>query len=344
MQILNPARYAAMAGSLLFLLQPLGLTGMARAQMVVPGTGMRADKVGDDFEDAKWAYIFQNPKSSHEQDEQVRTPAGQSTNARWSESAKRGHPDVIERVPTPPEGLPGSQGALLIKTLHSGVPGSISGQNQQDDLICNVRGGPYSVSSGPSVVVRVALPPFDQWEQRQGNSFGVRLSVEGYRPNDGKRDTYWPGMFIYYYPPATVRGKDGKPQQREAYAQMVVRAGPVGQDMWGPKMTEPGWWTLGMSCSGDGMIHYFAHAGVENLTHADLITSQSPYGFQAERLQSFFFDVVNRDDGENWSTPWIIDDPALYFAQRPIHSPNMGTSGGKDDKGGGMGLFGRRRR
>ncbi|HEX4147273.1 MAG TPA: hypothetical protein VHY91_27495 [Pirellulales bacterium] len=343
MQILNRARFLAAAGGLLWLFQPQGLAGTAQAQVLVPGTGMRAEKIGDDFEDEKWAYVANNPKSSHEQDEQIRTPAGQSTNGRWSESAKRGHPDLIERVATPPGGLPGSRGALKLRTSRSGVPGSISGQNEQDDLICNVRGGPYSVASGPSVVVRVALPPFEQWEQRQGNSFGVRLSVEGYRPNDGKRDTYWPGMFIYYYPAATVRGKDGKPQQREAYAQLIVRAGPVGQDMWGPKMTEPGWWTLGMSCSADGMIHYFAHAGVDDLTREDLISSQSPYGFQAERLQSFFFDLVNRDDGQNWSTTWIIDDPRLYFAQRPIHSPNLGTSGGKEE-GGGFGLFGRRRR
>jgi hypothetical protein len=340
MQILNPAGCVAVAGSLMFLLQPLELAATARAQVVVPGTGMRAENMGDDFEDEKWTYVFQNPKSSHEQDEQVRTPAGQSTNGRWSESAKRGHPDVVKRVATPADGLPGSQGALMIRTIQSGVPGSISGQNQQDDLIGTVRGGPYAVSSGPSIVVRVALPPFDQWEQRKGNSFGVRLSVEGYRPNDGKRDTYWPGMFIYYYPPGTVRGRDGKPQPHESYAQLVIRGGPMGEDMWGPKMTEPGWWTLGMSCSGDGRIHYFAHAGVEDLAREDLISSQSPYSFQAERLQSFFFDVVNLDNGQSWSTPWIIDDPTLYFAQRPIRSPNMGTSGGEQE-GRGMG---RRRR
>ena len=133
------------------------------------------------------------------------------------------------------------------------------------------------------------------------------------------------------------------PQEREPYAQLVIRGGPMGQDMWGPKMTEPGWWTLGMSCSPDGMIHYFAHAGVEDLTRADLISSQSPYGFQAERLQSFFFDLVNRDDGQNWSTTWIIDDPRLYFAQRPIHSPNHRDQRRQRRKGR-HGLFGRRRR
>jgi hypothetical protein len=304
----------------------------AAAQVVVPGTGMRAEAVGDDFEDEKWAYVSQNPKSSHEQDDQIRTPAGYSTNGRWSESAKRGHPDVVKRVPTPPEGIPGSQGSLLIRTLGSGVPGTISGQNQQDDLICNVNGrlkGFIPVSSNPSVVVRVAIPPFEKWEQRQGNSFGLRLSIEGTKPYDGSHDTYWPGIFIYYYPAAPERGKT---PAHDAYAQLVLRSGPVGNDLWGPKITEPGWWTLGMSCSPDGMIHYFGHAGVENLKREDLISSQSPYGFRAERLQSFFFDVVNRDDGRSWSTSWIVDDPMLYYTSRQLVAGGGAAYAPKEDR------------
>ncbi len=347
MRILNPAGSAALAAALICVFQ---LPGLATAQVVVPGTGIRADQAGDDFEDESWSYIHQNPKSSHEQDDQVRVPAGISTNRRWSESAKRGHPDVIQRVPTPPDGLPGSEGALLLRTLQSGVPGSITGTNQQDDLIANVSnriGGYIPVSSSPNIVVRVAVPPFDKWEQRPGNSFGVRLSIDGAK-YDGYRDTYWPGMFIYYHPRATIRGKDGKPQQQDAYAQLVVRAGNIGQDLWGPKIEEPGWWTLGMSCSPDGMIHYFARAGVEDLTADDLISSQMPYGFRAERMQSFFFDVVNRDDGRSWSTSWIIDDPTLYYAKKPTNggAPSYGPHDekNKNKNAGGGGLFGRRRR
>ncbi len=92
----------------------------------------------------------------------------------------------------------------------------------------------------------------------------------------------------------------------------MIRSGPQGQDFWGPKMDEPGWWTLGMSFTPDGQVHYFAHAGVEDLSEADHITSQYPYGLRAQYLDTFFFDVVNGDDGR-WSTPWIIDDPTLYY-------------------------------
>jgi hypothetical protein len=235
---------------------------------------------------------------------------------------------------------------MFFQTLQSGVPGSISGENRQDDLICNVATrlrGQIPVSSSPNLVVRVAIPPFEKWEQRQGNSFGVRLSLEGYKPADGDRDTYWPGMFIYYYPPAGARGKT---PAREAYAQLVVRAGPVGNDLWGPKITEPGWWTLGMSVSPDGTVHYFAHAGVEDLTREDLFSSQTPYGFRAERLQSFFFDVVNRDDGHSWSTAWIIDDPTLYARSRQVVASGGAEYAPKEDrpKENNVGWFGRRRR
>ena len=53
----------------------------------------------------------------------------------------------------------------------------------------------------------------------------------------------------------------------------TVRAGSYGQDMRGPKITETGWWTLGMSFTRDGRVHYFAHEGVEDvyLTSTDIM-------------------------------------------------------------------------
>jgi hypothetical protein len=66
-----------------------------------------------------------------------------------------------------------------------------------------------------------------------------------------------------------------------------------------------------MSFSPDGQVHYYAHSGVENLTAKDHISSQVPYSLRGERLDAFFFNVVNADNG-TWSTSWIIDDPALY--------------------------------
>jgi hypothetical protein len=67
-----------------------------------------------------------------------------------------------------------------------------------------------------------------------------------------------------------------------------------------------------MSFSGDGMVHYYASPGVDELTADDYITSQFPYSFTARDFRTYFFDVCNRNDGRTWSTPFIIDDPKLY--------------------------------
>src|SRR5204862_2309199 len=111
----------------------------ARAERpIVPGTGERVAKVGDNFEDEDWKFIYNFPKSSEEQDGELRLPDGRSKNGRWYEGNKRGCPDIIRRVPTPEGGLPDSKGALLLKTRLSGVPGTISHKMQQDDLVVNV--------------------------------------------------------------------------------------------------------------------------------------------------------------------------------------------------------------
>jgi hypothetical protein len=284
----------------------------------VPGQGRHINKVGDGFEDPNWTYVFNLPKSSEENDGQTRNPGGMSKNGRWFEGAKRGQPDVIKRVETPEGGIPGSEGALLLRSLQTGVPGSHGYHFQQDDLIVNTSGrlGAISVANSPAIVVRVLVPEWEQWEQRTGPSFGFRAALVAYKTDKKKRgrwggggsqtklETYWPGMFLQF------NKGDGK--ERKDSAVLLIRGGPSGHDFHGPKITEPGWWTLGMSFTPDGRVHYYAHAGVEDLTAADHLSSQYPYSLRAERLDAFFFNIVSGDNGQ-WSTPWIIDDPALYF-------------------------------
>src|SRR4051795_5468346 len=108
----------------------------ARAgEPIVPGTGEFLKDCCDDFEDAKWGYKYNLPKSSHEQDEQQRSPGGMSNNGLWHEGGKRGTPDVVRRVSTPPGGIEGSTSSLMFATSHSGIPGTYSNQQQQDDLL-----------------------------------------------------------------------------------------------------------------------------------------------------------------------------------------------------------------
>lgn len=275
----------------------------------VPGVGTKLSEVGDDFEDPEWGWTPNLPKSSKNIDSQVRQPLGRSLNNRFYESTLRGQPDVVKRVETPPGGLSGSEGALLIQTLRSGSPNSVSNQHQQDDLIVNCVSrlrGSLAVSRNPSVVVRVYLPPFDEWEQYGSTSFGFRADCRG-RKRGGKDEveSYWPGFFIQHH---LANPKSETP----ASASLIIRGRESGADVRVKDISEPGWWTLGMSFSGDGMVHFFAREGIEDLRAEDRVASHYPYGFRCERFQSFFFNVANLDNGRNQSTGWIIDDPTVY--------------------------------
>jgi hypothetical protein len=300
---------------------------------VVPGTGTKMPQYGDDFEDAKWNFVHNFPKSSKEQDEQLRYPRGYSVNQRWFESPKRGQPDEILRVKAPEGGITGSEWALSIRTKNAGVPGQLSYDQMQDDLIMNGRILPVSYS--PNATVRVYLPPFEQWENRSGAHFGVRADCsttvyeadkdEGrkflkmFRRTGKTTEPYWPGMFICFNSETDSKNKSD-------FAYIIIRGDKNGHEVPGPRITHPGWWTLGISATPDGMIHFYASEGVDDLTPADLVTSQFPYGYKAETFTTIFFNSVNKDDGKTWSTNFIIDDPALYYNGRLDRVAEGGTA------------------
>ena len=219
----------------------------------------------------------------------------------------RGQPDVVRRIATPPGGLPGSQGSLYLATKFSGVPGELSGKQMQDDLLLGIQtrlGRGIPVTWQPSVVVRVYLPEFDRWERRSGSSFGVRCDVRG-RSAIGQTEPYWPGMFLLFRSAAS-----GK--YDHDHAQVSVRARTDGQDVPGPTIEQPGWWTFGLSFTPDGQVHQYASPGVDDLTESDRMFSSTPYGNKTQFVDAFFVNVANLDNGRTWSTPWVIDDPTVY--------------------------------
>ncbi len=311
-------RFASCLVALAFVLT-LSLPANA-ARPVVPGTGTLIEYIGDDFEDTGWDFKHNFPKSSREQDSRLRSPTGRSMNDRWIEGPERGQPDHMQVIPTPPGGLPGSNYALLLRTLNSGIPGRHLYDTQQDDLIANSisRIGTIAPSEIPSVVTRVYLPPADEWEDRSGPHFGFRISASamvtgevgagffGSR-SETKAEPYWPGMWIHF------RSKTSRKNEVDS-AFITIRGDRRGRDVRYKEIPveQFGWWTLGMSMTGDGQIHYYAKPGVEDLTAADHVTSQFPYSYSAQRFRTFFFDACNRDDGKSWSTPFVIDDPQLF--------------------------------
>lgn len=300
--------------------KPLPFVVIDPAKGIVPGSGILIDKVGDDFEETDWSCNLNLPKSSEEIDGQVRSPGAKIKNGRWYEGVKRGVPDVVERIATPPGGLPGSNAALLLRSLQTGVPRRLSFQNQQDDFVCDVEsrlGGRLPVSQCPSAVTRVYLPPLAEWEQRAGAHFGFRLSLETtkysttssrgrYSSPTREPETYWPGLFADLVP--ANKSKSGQTE----YV-WRVRSNSRGLDFPGKPIEVAGWWTLGISVTPNGQVHYYAKPGVEDLTLDDHIISQYPYNYRAEHFKTFFFNIINGDDGKNWSTPMIVDDSRVYF-------------------------------
>ncbi|MBM4000512.1 MAG: hypothetical protein FJ297_13410 [Planctomycetes bacterium] len=287
------------------------------AGQVVPGTGTKVAQVGDDFEEEDWEFIHNLPKSTENINGFDGGAGGESKNARWYEGLKRGQPDHIRRVPTPKGGLPDSKGALLLMSLNTGIPGRPSFQVQQDDFICDVNyrlGGSIPVWQSPSVVVRVFMPPVEKWEPRTGPTFAFRAAVDttvqkssGFARN-WTTETYWPGMFIEF-----ESKKDTKREYDSAHFRM--RSDESGGDYKGPQITQTGWWTLGMSFTPDGRVHYYIRPGVEKLTAKDRVASHYPYSYRCERFNTFFFNICTPDNGRTWSTPWIVDDCEVYFIQ-----------------------------
>ena len=294
-------------------------SGIHMSSGVVPGTGTLLNKAFDDFENEDWVYAYKLPKSSHEQDKNRRYPLGGSNNGLWQESAKRGTPDHVVRVATPAGGLPGSTGAMKIQTLNSGIPGLTSYEPQQDDLILNLSSkyGRIPVYRIPNVVVRIWMPPFEEWEERSGSHFGVRMALGTTKVTKERRiifkrtveeaESYWPGFFIQY-----TSKKDGHPKDG---AMFLIRGANNGGDFPGPAITQTGWWTLGMTANPNGSVSFYASPGVDPLKAADHIATTLPYSYRAENFSTMFFNVTSANNGRTWSTPFIVDDPMVFTAR-----------------------------
>ena len=304
----------------------LGIAPTAQAQLV-PGTGNLLNY--DDLEDQSWSYVHNLPKSSKEEDETIRFPLGASNNRMWSESPKRGSPDVVKRIETPEGGLAGSKGSLYMRTRDSGIPGRPGYKQAQDDFILAAR--PVAVGYSPNFVVRVFLPEFSAWEQRQGVSFGIRAGMQGMmtkqKPSGlGRRlmrggarthtvtemEPYYPGFFIAFNPVSVNK------EFQEDHAVILLRSDGNGHEVAGPKITQTGWWTFGMSVTPDARCHYYAHAGIADLTAADFLYSSLPYGIPGDHFNTIFFNVCSADNASSWSTPWIIDDPQVFYSGKAM--------------------------
>ena len=69
------------------------------------------------------------------------------------------------------------------------------------------------------------------------------------------------------------------------------------------------------------MCHFYARQGVEDLEESDRLVSYYCYGYRAERMDLFFFNVVTMDNGGQLSTPWVVDDPSFYCTMPMAFKP-----------------------
>jgi len=290
--------------------------GETASAQYVPGTGTLYNS--DDFEDSNITFSFNYPKSSKEEDEQIRHPLGRMSSGKWFESPKRGIPDVVKWVEAPEGGIPGSKGALYLRTRDTGIPGRPSGKQCQDDII--LASNPLTINNSPNCTVRVFIPEWDQFERRHGVTFGIRIGMQAPVEKPAKDvgrffrrsprmvteiEPFYPGFFIQFNP------KESTGEESD-YASVLIRANHMGHEIPGPKITQTGWWTFGMSVTPDGHVHYYASPGADDLTADDFLVSSLPYSMKATHFNTMFFNVVTPDNGQSWSTPWIIDDPKVF--------------------------------
>jgi hypothetical protein len=165
------------------------------------------------------------------------------------------------------------------------------------------------ISWQPSATVRVYLPPFEEWENRTGPQFGMRCDCTGRNP-DGSVEAYWPGMFLLFESETSKKNK-------KDYARISARGDKLGHDIRKVVIDKPGWWTLGLSFTADGQVHYYASEGVDDLTQEDWLMSSFPYSMRCMTFNNFFFNVANWDNGRSWSTKWVIDDPKIFVQPPP---------------------------
>ena len=197
---------------------------------------------------------------------------------------------------------------LMLKVVRA----SAATRHDQDDLLQDVKGrfgSEIPCSWTPNITTRVYVPAADKWEMRYDYTFGFRAGLMGHTPK-GKSDEFWPGIFL-------EQQFDLKNSEKHSFVRARIRGDEWGRDLPGPVYECETWITMGMSFTPDGRCHFFSKAGVEDLTAKDHLGSWHSYNWRAHTFMAYFFNIMNIDDGRSLSTPWIIDDPALYVASAP---------------------------
>ena len=263
----------------------------------MPGTGTKIDYVGDKFEEADWGFVHNMPKSSKELNERTYGPMAYSMNRRWAEGPERGQPDSLKVDSHAARRSAGQHAGVAdhdVAVRHPGRQFQRRPARRFDHERCLAnRFDDSRRASCRTVSCESICPTRSCGKIDPGPHFGIRLGVRttAEKPREGlfaigtemKNEPYWPGIWIHFKS-ETSRGVE----KDSAY--LTIRSNSRGGDFRSKEIPveQFGWWTFGMSISGDGQIHYFAKPGIEDLTMDDHITSQFPVRLPRRTTQRVF--------------------------------------------------------
>ena len=199
----------------------------------VLGRTVRLDALCDDFEDVDWNYDYQKRLCYR---------------GFWR-GADRGEPELLKRIGTPAGGKHASTGALEIRTIDNKDDNF---PNQEDFITVEFKkilGRNLIRADQPVFIVRVWLPPFDQWT-KDHNNFGFRAA-----PRSKKISEYYPSIWLFYNNRA-IRRVEPSP-----LFVFRIGTGVAGDEVGGP-IKQPGWWTLALAFDKKGVGYYYARPGV----------------------------------------------------------------------------------
>ncbi|MCX7915170.1 MAG: hypothetical protein N3A53_02555, partial [Verrucomicrobiae bacterium] len=264
------------------------------APVGVLGRTVRLEALGDDFEAADWAWDAKQYRDTH---------------GRWSTSY-RGGPKKLARVTPPAGGVPGSTGALSLRT-----EGDRDSYPNQDDLIhfFNQPGRLERLvtrADQPVFVVRVWLPPFAEWTPGW-NNLGFRHEARS------KQLVTQENKVGYYYPSIWLQHVTDKDHPERSGPRWCVRIGTgVAPDEDAGPIPQPGWWTLALAFDERGVGHYYVRPGTGPLGAEHEIwdtTKFRPTGGENPLMDSVaygFFSLGYPPDGR--LTPFVVDDYEVW--------------------------------
>lgn len=212
---------------------------------------------------------------------------------------KRG-PESLKPVDTPIGGRPGSHGALEMSRIDDPWQ-----QEMLSPAFKNKLGRALKREDQPIFIVRIYLPPFDQWGDAYHFGFRQQTYAKGIEKviPEAKDDKYSTSIWVK---------KDGK---KISFYFRAANVQP--NDQPGGPAVKPGWWTWAIAFDKNGIGHYYISEGTASPTKDDEVfdttkfqPSNNPH---MEEIEYSYF-AIARGGG---NPKFVIDDYEVWV-KKPL--------------------------